>query len=231
MKDNLKQHRTLKNCVMALQKTIIEDYQMNEATLKNNFFHHLRCLNTEHQITVEENLNSHIGFNGRADFYLSDKTTTSYANNVIIEFKIDCFISRKKEIKHDLDKLEKIKTLNSKIAPIFIDFFTQTLDFKEALKIFNLTDSSDSYILLIAPNLKNFKHTINGEILKYNFTSPVILTNTPRFLDQCLIPKDLPTVRIPKKYSKTKYIGLCLEPKQSKYTGVNKYLRYVDFTS
>ena len=228
MKDNLKQHRTLKNCIQALKKTMLEDYQMNEATLKNNFFHHLRNLNTEHQITVEENLNNHIGFNGRADFYLSDLTTKSYANDVIIEFKINCLSNRKKEIIHDIEKLEKIGTLNPKIAPFFINFFTTDLDFNEARKLFDMFFDSNTYVIFIAPNISNFKYKMDGEILKFKFLPPVVITNTPRLLDQCIIPNDIPTIRMPKKNGKTKYIGLCLSPKQSKLKGTNEYLRYYE---
>ena len=51
-------------------------------------------MNTEHQITVEKNLKNLINFNGRADFYLSDTSTKSFPNDVVIEFKINCYASR-----------------------------------------------------------------------------------------------------------------------------------------
>jgi len=225
MTDNLKQHRTLRNIIIALEKTLKEDYHTNEATLKHNFFYHLRTLNTEHLITVEEGLKEHINFNGRADFYLSDPTTKSYANDVVIEFKLNCYFSRTKEIKHDIEKLEGIKNLNPKIASLFINVFTETLNFNEILKISELFSSTKIYSIFIAPSVDNYSYFKNGEVLKYQLSNPTIITSTARFLEQCIIPSTIPTIRIPNLKGMTKTIGLCVSPKQIKHHN-NDYIKF-----
>lgn len=225
MTDNLKQHRTLRNVIIALEKTLKEDYHTNEATLKHNFFYHLRTLNTEHLITVEESLKQHINFNGRADFYLSDSTTKSYANDVVIEFKLNCFFSRTKEIKHDIEKLEGIKKLNPKIASLFINVFTDSLDFNEILKISDLFSSTKIYSIFIAPSIDNYLYFKDGEVLKYQLQSPTIITSSARFLEQCIIPETILTIRIPNLQGMTKSIGLCIAPKQIKHHS-NDYIKH-----
>lgn len=227
MKDNLKQHRTLRNCILSLEKTLNEDYHTNEATLKHNFFHHLRIMNTEHQITVEENLKPLINFNGRADFYLSDTSTKSYANDVVIEFKLNCYASRSKEIMHDIDKLERIQNLNPKIAPLFINFFTSNVNFDDIIKINKYFNSTKIYSIFIAPSVNNYLYYIDNEVRKYELQSPTIITSTARFLEQCIIPENIPTIRIPNLYGMTKTVGLCVKPKQIKHHS-NQYIKYFD---
>ena len=102
----MKQATALDKILKSLISTLEEDYQTNEATLKNNFFYHLRINNPAYQITVEENLNNHIKLDGRADFYLNDTSTKSYKDDIVIEFKINC--TNKNLINHDINKLEKI---------------------------------------------------------------------------------------------------------------------------
>jgi hypothetical protein len=225
MADNLKQHRTLRNIIVALEKSLREDYHTNEATLKHNFFYHLRTLNTEHLITVEESLREHINYNGRADFYLSDSTTKSYANDVVIEFKFQCLFSRKKEIKHDIEKLEGIKELNPKIVSLFVNVFSDTLDFNEILKISDLFASTKIYSLFIAPSIDNFFYFKEGEVLKYQLERPTIITSTARFLEQCIIPSTIPTIRIPNLQGMTKTVGLCIAPKKKKHHN-NVYIKH-----
>jgi hypothetical protein len=226
-KDNLKQHRTLRNCILALEKTLKEDYHTNEATLKHNFFHHLRTLNIEHQIRVEENLKSLINFNGRADFYLSDTSTKSYANDVVIEFKLNCLVSRSKEIMHDIKKLEGIQKLNPKIAPLFINFFTSQVRFEEIMKISQFFSSTKVYAIFIAPSIENYLFYNDREVRKYELSMPTIITSTARFLEQCIIPENIPTIRIPNLNGMTKKVGLCVKPKQIKHNS-NKYIKYFE---
>jgi hypothetical protein len=227
MIDNLKQHRTLRNCILSLEKTLKEDSHTNEATLKNNFFYHLRTLNTEHQITVEENLKNLINFNGRADFYLKDTTSKSYANDVIIEFKINCFASRTKEILHDIKKLEGIQTLNPMIAPLFINFFTNQVRFEEVLKACKHFNSTKIYCIFIAPSIDNYLFYTNNEVRKYELSTPTIITSTARFLEQSIIPENIPTIRIPNLNGMTKTVGLCIKPKQIKHHS-NEYIKYFE---
>lgn len=229
MADFLKQHRTLRNIIVSLERTLKEDYHSNEATLKHNFFYHLRKLNTEHQITVEESLNKHIDRNGRADFFLSDIGTKSHRNNVAIEFKINCF--KQKLIEHDIKKLEGIKNLNPLLATIFIDFFTEPLDFAGLIKIFpHFNESHKIYLVFIAPSVDNFVHYHNGEVLKYKLNKPTIITTSARFLEQGIIPPHIPTIRIPTSKSMMKFISLCVEPKIKKENGANTYIKYFALT-
>jgi hypothetical protein len=227
MKDDLKQHRTLRNCIIALEKTLKEDYHTNEATLKHNFFHHLRILNTEHQITVEESLKNLINFNGRADFYLSDTSIKSYANDIVIEFKINCYASRSNEILHDIHKLEGIQNLNPKIVPLFINFFTNKVKFEDILKISKYFNSTKIHSIFIAPSVDNYLFYLDNEIRKYELSTPTIITSTARFLEQCIIPENIPTIRIPNLNGMTKTVGLCIKPKQIKHHS-NEYIKFFD---
>jgi hypothetical protein len=227
MADTLKQHRTLRNIIVSLEKTLKEDYHSNEATLKHNFFYHLRKLNTEHLITVEENLSNHINYNGRADFFLADTETKSHRSNVAIEFKINCLNS--KLIKHDIAKLEGMKALNPLLATIFIDFFTMPLNFGELLKISSSFEAANKvYSIFIAPSVDNFYYHEDGEILKYKLNKPTIVTTSARLLEQCIIPSNIPTIRLPTEKSMLKFISLCLKPKTIKHLANNEYIKYFE---
>lgn len=228
MADNLKQHRTLRNIIVSLEKTLKEDYHSNEATLKHNFFYHLRKLNTEHRITVEENLTKYIDYNGRADFFLADTETRSHRNNVAIEFKINCLSP--KLIKHDMEKLEGMKALNPLLATIFIDFFTVPINFGELLKVSSSFGAANKvYSIFIAPSVENFFYHNDGEILKYKLNKPTIITTSARLLEQCIVPPNIPTIRIPTANSMLKFISLCVSPKTLKHAGNNEYIKYFAF--
>lgn len=229
MADTLKQHRTLRNIIVSLEKTLKEDYHSNEATLKHNFFYHLRKLNTEHLITVEENLVKHIDYKGRADFFLADTETKSHRNNVAIEFKINCLNS--KLIKHDIVKLKGMKALNPHLATIFINFFTVPLNFSELLKISSSFEAANKvYSIFIAPSVENFYYHDNGEILKYKLNKPTVVTTSARLLEQCIIPPNIPTIRLPTERSMLKFISLCLKPKTIKHIGNNEYIKYFEMS-
>lgn len=172
----------------------------------------------------------HIAFNGRADFFLADTETKSHRNNVAIEFKINCLNS--KLIKHDIEKLEGIKKLNPLLATIFIDFFTEPLNFTELLKILPQFNSANKiYSIFIAPSIENFSYYNDGEVLKYKLDKPTIVTSSARFLEQGIIPSNIPTIRVPTSKSMLKSIGLCLEPKTKKESGFNSYLKYFELKS
>lgn len=172
----------------------------------------------------------HIDYNGRADFFLSDTETKSHRNNVAIEFKINCLNS--KLIKHDIDKLQGMKTLNPYLATIFVDFFTRPLNFSELLRVSSSFETASKiYSIVIAPAVENFFYFNDGEVLKYKLIKPTIITTSARLLEQCIIPLNIPTIRIPTTKSMLKFISLCLKPKTTDDFGGNEYIKYFDLNS
>lgn len=202
----MKQQDALDKILKSLIKSSEEEYHTNEATLKNNFFYHLRLNNPKYQITVEESLKSHIQFNGRADYYLNDISTNSYQNDIIIEFKINCI--NKGLIKHDIDKLEKIKTLNPKIVCIFINVFTKKLDFINYLPVIDMFSQTKIYTVTISKSVDNFYIKKDLEIIRYPLNETTLITSTDRLIFSKIIPENTPTIKIPNFEGQTKYINI-----------------------
>jgi len=200
----MKQATALDKILKSLISTLEEDYQTNEATLKNNFFYHLRINNPAYQITVEENLNNHIKLDGRADFYLNDTSTKSYKDDIVIEFKINC--TNKNLINHDINKLEKIKILNPHIACLFINVFTSSIDFLQYLSVVDLFGKTKIYTLTICKNVNNFFIADNLEIKRFQLDKITIISSTDRFLS--LTPKSIPTIKVPSLNGQSKFIIL-----------------------
>lgn len=200
----MKQRTALDKILKSLISTIEEEYQTNEATLKNNFFYHLRLNNPLYQITVEENLNNHIKLNGRADFFLNDTSKKSYRDDIVIEFKINC--TSKNLINHDIKKLEKIKTLNPHIACLFINVFTNTIDFLKYLSVIELFEKTKVYTLTISKSVNNFFIDDNLETKRFALEKTTIISSTDRFLS--LTPKNIATIKIPCFQGQNKFINL-----------------------
>jgi hypothetical protein len=217
-----KQHEILKKIIESLIDTIQENTNSNEATLKHNFFYHLKLRNPEYMITVEENLFKHLKIRGRADYYLNDRECKSYANDVIIEFKINCM--NEKLIKHDLTKLDRIKELNRSVAPLFINVFTKELDFLQYLKLKNTFFNAKAYAVSVCPKLNGFYYREGLETLQYDLNRITFIVNNARFLEQYIIPLQYPTIRLPNKGGMTKYINLYKAGREK--WGNNKYVQF-----
>ncbi len=211
----MKQHNTLKKIVDALISTIEGEYQTNEATFKNNFFYHLKKEAPDHVITVEENLNGHTRYNGRADFYLSDSASKSYKNDVVIEFKNNCY--DKKEIIKDIKKLEGFYKINKSISPIFINTFASKLDFLRFLDLADVFAKTKVYSIAICPELDNFFYMEGLETKKFPLNKTTIITSCARLLEQKIIPEYISTIRIPNLEGMTKFINLYPNSKSNAY--------------
>ncbi len=217
------QYYLLKKIVLALIETIEKESYTNEATLKHNFFHYLKLKNPKHKVIVEENLKNHINFNGRVDYYLDDQTK-SYRNDVIIEFKVNCINSNL--IKHDLQKLDKIRRLNQLIAPLFINIFSKEVSFKQILKLKNLFFNTNAYVVMTCPRLTEFFIRNELEIIKYPLDNLTFIVNNARFLETHLIPINYDVVRFPNKGGLSKKINL-YKQKREQYTK-DKFVSYCD---
>lgn len=202
----MKQHNTLKKIIAALISTIEGEYQTNEATFKTNFFYHLKKEAPDHVITVEENLNELTNYNGRADFYLSDPRSKSSRNDVVIEFKNNCY--NKKEILKDIKKLEGFYQLNRNISPLFINTFASKLDFLKFLELIDLFATTKVYSVAICPELDNFFYMDGLETKKFVLNKTTIITSCARLLEQRIIPNHVSTIRIPNLSGMTKFINL-----------------------
>lgn len=211
----MKQHNTLKKIVNALIVTIEDEQQSNEATFKNNFFYHLKKEAPDHTITVEENLTGHTNYNGRADFYLSDPASKSYKNNVVIEFKNNCY--DRKQILKDIKKLEGFYTVNTSISAIFINAFSSKLDFLNFLDQADLFSKTKVYGIAICPELDNFLYKDGFETKKFLLNKTTIITSCARLLEQKIIPQHIATVRIPNLDGMTKFINLYPNSKSDAY--------------
>jgi len=211
----LKQHNTLKKIVKALVNTIEGEYNTNEATFKHNFFYHLKKEVPSHTVTVEENLMGHTQYNGRADFYLADSASKSYRNNVVIEFKNNCF--EKKEILKDIKKLEGFHSLNRSISPIFINTFTSKLDFLRFIGLIDLFEKTKVYSIAICPQLDNFFYLEGLETKKFLLDKTTIITSSARLLEQKIISEKISTIRIPNYEGMTKFINLYPNSKTNAY--------------
>ncbi len=211
----MKQHNTLKKIINALIVTVEREYQTNEATFKNNFFYHLKKEAPDHIITVEENLTGHTMYNGRADFYLSDHTSRSYKNDVVIEFKNNCY--DKKEILKDIKKLEGFYKINNSISPIFINTFSTKLDFLRFLQLIDVFAKTKVYSITICPELDNFFYMDGLETKKFMLNRTTIITSCARLLEQKIIPEYVSTVRIPNLDGMTKFINLYPQSKTNAY--------------
>lgn len=211
----MKQHNTLKKIINALIATVEGEYQTNEATFKNNFFYHLKKEAPEHIITVEENLTGHTMYNGRADFYLSDNTSRSYKNDVVIEFKNNCY--DKKEIIKDIKKLEGFYRINKSISPIFINTFSSKLDFLRFLELIDVFAKTKVYSIAICPELDNFFFMDGLETKKFILNKTTIVTSCARLIEQKIIPQSIATIRIPNLDGMTKFINLYPNSKSNAY--------------
>ncbi|MBL7921154.1 MAG: hypothetical protein JNJ40_12625 [Bacteroidia bacterium] len=211
----MKQHNTLKKIINALIVTVESEYQTNEATFKTNFFFHLKKEVPDHIVTVEENLIEHTFYNGRADFYLSDPKSKSYKNNVVIEFKNNCY--DKKEIIKDIKKLEGFYKINKSISPIFINTFSSNLDFLRFLDLADIFAKTKVYSIAICPELDNFFYMDGLETKKFPLNKTTIITSCARLIEQRIIPESIPTVRIPNLDGMTKFINLYPNSKSNAY--------------
>ncbi len=228
----LKQYDLLKKIVEALISTIEEKQNPNEATLKHNFFHHLKLQNKHYIITLEENLKKHINFNGRADYYLNDGSR-SYRNDIVIEFKVNC--KNTSLIKHDLDKLDKIRRLNRYIAPIFINMFTKELDFRDYLnKTKKLFYDTKAYAITISPKIKNFFVRDDLQIIERKMEGVSFIINNARFIETGLIPTKFNVIRLPNKGGMLKNIHLYpsgrkqYRERKNGFIDPTKYIIYCD---
>ena len=222
MSKQSKQYEILKKITLALIQTFEKEKQCNEATLKHNFFYYLKNKNPKYDVIVEENLKKHINFLGRADYYLDDKSK-SYRNDVVIEFKVNCHST--KLIKHDLNKLDKIKKINPYIAAVFINVITRELNFIRFLKLLDLFYDTKSYGVIICPKVKGFFYkNKNIEIIQYELNNTTFIVNNARFIETHLIPLKYPIIRIPNKGGMTKKINL-YKPNREQYSK-NKFIPF-----
>ena len=161
---------------------------------------------------------------GRVDYFLNDHRTKSYKNDVAIEFKINC--SSRPLIQRDLLKLDKIKKLDSKIAPLFINVFTKELNFRQYTKLKDLFFNTKVYAIITCPQLIEFYNKVDYQTLRKDIPNLVFIVNNARFLEQYVIPTTIPTIRLPNKGGMSKYINLYL-PGREKWDK-NKYIRYCE---
>lgn len=211
----LKQHNTLKKIVKALVNTIEGEYHTNESTFKHNFFHHLKKEAPDHIVTVEQNMMKHTGYNGRADFYLSNPISKSYKENVVIEFKNRCY--NKQQILKDIRKLEGFHRLNKSISPLFINTFATKLDFLRYLELADLFQKTKVYSIAICPELDNFFYMDGLETRKFLLNKTTIITSSARLLEQKIIPEKISTIRIPNLNGMAKFINLYPNSKTNAY--------------
>lgn len=192
-----RQYNILKKVTSALIETVEKENYSNETTLKYNFFHHLKLKNKNYEIRVEENLRKHVNLDGRVDYYLNDQTS-SYRNDVVIEFKVNC--KKPTLIKHDLNKLENIKRLNNSIATIFVNVFTSSLNFQDYLsKTKKLFENTKVYCITIAPEIKGFFIREGSKIVERKLEGWSFIINNARFIETHLIPTKYNVIRIPNK--------------------------------
>jgi hypothetical protein len=220
--DTRKQGDALDKILKSLIECFEERYHTNEATIKNNFFYHLRLNNPNYLITVEENLANHVNLSGRADFYLSDSETKSYYNDIVLEFKINC--RNLNLIRHDINKLEKIKKLNPHIVGIFINVIEDEIDFIKFLKVVDLFKKTKVYALVICDKVANF--LINDKIERkiLGLDSTTLITNCDRILGcgNRIEINEIPTIRVPNLNGQTKFINVYPNSKTNAYWKQNK---------
>jgi len=218
--DTGKQGEAIDKILRSLIQCFEERYHTNEATIKNNFFYHLRRNNPKYIISVEENLSNHVKINGRADFYLSDPETKSYYNDIVLEFKINC--SNSQLILHDIKKLEKIKNLNPHLVGIFINVIESEIDFLKFLKIATLFSKTKIYVLVICERVVNFLIKDNFEIKEFSLKGTTLITNCDRLSSNSVVPNRIPTIRIPNLNGQTKFINVYPNSRRNSYWKKNK---------
>jgi hypothetical protein len=207
-------HLTMKN----------SDNYKNEETMKNIFFSKifLKAKKYGYEVHREEYLKKHINYNGEADFYIQFKSNSKsniYSKEIVIEFKFNC--TNEKLIKHDIDKLLQIKKLNPKIAPIFINYFTKSIDFVKYFKTLKLLKLAKVYEITIAPGVTNFTYKSGKEILEKKLVSPTFISSSDRFQSKIFLQDRFKLIATPGFESQRKKIALVYYLKGDQYKKVS----------
>lgn len=217
--DSLSQHNMLIKIFNSLKPLMINRNIKNEETLKNIFFSKIFPTATKlgYHVHREEYLKKHIGHNGEADFYLqfeSNKKSNIYSKEIAIEFKFNCL--NEMLIKHDIEKLLKIRKINPKIAPVFINFFTKAIDFNKYKKIITLFKKHKIYEIAIGPEVYGFLYKSGREILEAKLKSPTLISSSARFQSHFFLRNNTKLIATPGFDTQRKFISLIYFQKTKK---------------
>ncbi len=186
-----------------IQRELKEDkYFGTESTIKNHFFRKTQNFFKEgYVLSSEVNIQnfiktSQIGF---YDFY-AESNNRSYGGDVVIEFKINC--TNLKLIKSDLNKLDYFYKKHKHAEGIFINIFTEKIDFNNLYKKIISKIKTKANFIFIAPSFRKMYFRKDLYAVEHlDKDSIIAITNS---LKMCLwTPESGVVVRVPDKKRST----------------------------
>jgi len=195
-----------------------------EKSVTHEFYHLLKNKNKQYNIIAEfpvKRILKNTNENQRFDFYLKSKENKNFNQDIIVEIKKGSY--NYQDILEDFTKMKPLKKLayhkqyQLGILPLFINFFTEELNFERYKKnIDELYSNWAINLITVCPKIRSNDIHLKGHLVKtqHNINRPCIITNYQRILDFGLYPLNTPVIIHKKGGTKARIKNLILYDNQ-----------------